>query len=178
MLRHKILFTVLFILSQISFLFVYPSVFSGVFVQAQAPTPTQRQTQAQTTNLICEIFPFLGSLGFGISSFCSGGSTNEAIQESGNLIRFVLSLVFVGIILVSVFVIIKAALKYIQSEGNQGKVEEAKKAIQNVFVGIGALFVGILGLIIALAFFGATGAVQTNIPNNPVLNQLREQSGG
>jgi len=143
-----LLFLNLFLLSNHSFLV------SKVYAQKNEPQ-----------NLICDLFPFLRSLQFGVSSFCEKKDGQEAVRQSAELIRFILSLIFVAIVIIAIYVIIKAALTYIQSEGNEEKVKQAKKAIQNVFIGIGALFVGLIGLIVVLAFFGASGAVQTEVPN-------------
>lgn len=118
--------------------------------------------QVDNPNLLCELFPFLQSLGFANDALCTGeaGEAGETVSTVESLVRFGLSLVFVGIIAVAIFTIIKAALMYIRSEGNEDQVENAKKAIKSVFIGIGALLVGIIGLVLILAFFNATSAVQ------------------
>lgn len=114
---------------------------------------------AQNNNLICQIFPFLGKVtAFGINGICTG---SKETSDATSFIRFLLSAVFVGIIIISIYVVIKSALKYIQSEGDDKKIGEASKAIKAVFIGIAALFVGVIGIIIVLAFFQATGALTT-----------------
>lgn len=114
---------------------------------------------ASNNNLICQIFPFLSNVtSFGINSLCTGTADKSGATS---FIRFLLSAVFVGIIIISIYVVIKSALKYIQSEGDDKKIGEASKAIKAVFIGIAALFVGIIGIIIVLAFFNATGALTT-----------------
>lgn len=131
---------------------------------------------AKADNLICTIFPFIQNVSaFGINSLCTGVSadtTSETIKSTFNLI---VSLIFVAIIIFSIYVIIKAAVKYIRSEGDPAKIEEAQKAIKSVFIGIAALFVGLIGIIIIIAFFGAGDALQTNEVNddvNPLLNSI------
>lgn len=124
-------------------------------------------TQVNAQIDLCDLAPFLNDLqGIGIS-ICSDGDivttqdTGSAANTVGQYIRFGLSLVFIGVIAFAVYTVIKAAIKYIQSEGDEAKVEEAQKAIKTVFIGIGALFVGIIGLIVIILFFGATGALGT-----------------
>jgi uncharacterized membrane protein YidH (DUF202 family) len=118
--------------------------------------------QLRAENFLCDIFPFLNSVGaFGIADSICGTPDASDLTTAGQLVRFALSLIFVAIIAISIYVIIRAALKYIRSEGDPGKVEEAQKAIKNVFIGIGALFVGIIGIVIILAFFQAGGALST-----------------
>lgn len=138
-------------------------------VSAQGPDGATSATTGN--NLICNIFPFLENVdSFGISSFCKGSdSTNDAV----GFIRFLLSAVFVAIIIISIYVVIKSALKYIQSEGDDKKIGEASKAIKAVFVGIAALFVGVIGIIIVLAFFNSTQLTLNNGSGVPsIINDL------
>jgi amino acid permease len=92
----------------------------------------------------------------GISN--TGSNAGEIAQ---NFVRdrlsLIVSLVFIAIILISVFIIIRAAITYIQSQGEEGKIQKAQKAIKSVFIGIGVLFVGIIGLILVLVFFNGLG---------------------
>ncbi len=128
----------------------------------------------EETNLLCEIFPFIESIKF-TSSLCGGESeAGSAVDTAVGLAQFALSLIFVGIIAVAIFIIIKSALKYIQSEGDQAKVEEATKAIKNVFIGIGALLVGIIGLVIIIAVFQASGSNPLNPPEENPIDDLIE----
>jgi uncharacterized membrane protein YjgN (DUF898 family) len=122
------------------------------------------KVNAQQQNVLCGIFPFLNSIG---GDFCTNGTDDQtrvssAVSTTAGLIRFGLQLVFIGIIVVAIYVIIKAAVAYIRSEGNTEKVGEAKKSIQAVFAGIVALFVGIIGIILVLSFFNASGALNVN----------------
>ncbi len=84
----------------------------------------------------------------------AGDAALTFVRSRGELI---LSLVFIGIILLSVVIIIQAGVKYIQSQGDETKIQESTKAIKSVFIGIGVLIVGIAGLILVLVFFNATG---------------------
>jgi uncharacterized membrane protein YidH (DUF202 family) len=133
---------------------------------------------AKADNLICTVFPFIkGVTAFGISTLCDEGginaeNTSTTIRSTFNLI---VSLIFVAIIIFSIYVIIKAAIKYIRSEGDPAKIEEAQKAIKSVFIGIAALFVGLIGIIIVIAFFGAGGALnsdQNAVNTSPLLNSI------
>ncbi len=88
----------------------------------------------------------------------------------------VVSLVFIGIILISVFIIVQSGVKYIQSQGEEGKIQEAQKAIRSVFIGIAVLFVGIIGLILLLAFFNASGLVASEVPLDEVIGTQSTQT--
>jgi len=129
------------------------------------------QVHAQSQNLICTVFPFIKDLGFGIGSLCTdkveGKSAIDAIVA---LVRLALQLVFIGIIIISIYIIIRAALKYIRSEGDESKIQEAQKAIKSVFIGIAALFIGIIGIVIILAFFNAGVGETPNEINNVLQN--------
>ena len=102
------------------------------------------------------------------------GFTQERLSQ-------VVSLVFIGIILISVFIIVQSAVKYIQSQGEEAKIAEAQKAIRSVFVGIAVLFIGIIGLILVLAFFNASGLISNQVDLGDAvgaeeLNQPTEQT--
>lgn len=136
---------------------------------AVLPTTVSAVQPANAQNLLCDIFPFIQNIELASSGLCGGeaGAGDEALSQAGQWIRFGLSLIFVGIIAVAIFGIIQAAIKYIRSEGDEGKVEEATKSIKNVFIGIGALLVGIVGLVIVLSFFGAQEALNQGEDNVP-----------
>lgn len=143
------------------------------FSGAGTDTPITQSTASNSSNLVCDVFPFLKSIA---QDFCSGttdqSTVSGAASSAANLVRFGLQLVFVGIIVVAIFVIIKSALLYIRSEGEEDKVQKAQKAIKTVFTGIAALFIGVIGLILVIAFFNASGAL--NIDNTPDIPIIRD----
>jgi len=73
-------------------------------------------------------------------------------------IQFILILALGGIVLVAVAYALIAAFKYIRSEGVEGKMEEAKKTITSIFIGIAAMMVAIVGIVLVFAIFGARQA--------------------
>jgi uncharacterized membrane protein YidH (DUF202 family) len=158
------------------FLFFFLSLFliSPVFAQ-EGGVQQPQDLDSSEVNLICRIFPFLDNLGFVNSTLCGEGDGSETAATVADYVQLALSLIFVAIVIIAIYIIIKAAIKYIRSEGDEDKIQEAQKAIKSVFVGIAALFVGIIGLVLVLAFFQATGAIddpnaEGNQINNPVLN--------
>lgn len=166
---------------------IFKQTLTGVLLLAVlliAPFFSATTISAQRSPL-CSIFPFLEGIQLfgGICVINNQGvenNVNQLATDAGSLVSFGLSLIFVGIIAVAVYVIIRAAIKYIRSEGDEGKVEEAQKAIKTVFMGVGALLVGIVGLVIILVFFQSSGALQgpqggTNV--TPVDNFLNGLGG-
>jgi hypothetical protein len=152
------------------FLLSFVFLFSGVFLPF---SPLVSQVHAQ--NLVCKIFPFIGSITFwNINSLCGGGDSQGALTKAksfvSDAVTTVGSLIFIGIIVVAVYIIIKAAVKYIRSEGDETKIGEAQKAIKNVFLGIAALFVGIIGIVLIIAIFNAGGAIGTTDINQLLNN--------
>lgn len=144
--------------------------------------PFYGTTSVKADSVLCSVFPFLISID-SLSGVCTGGGqevAEESANQVKNLIQLGLSLVFVGIIVISIYIIIKAAVKYIRSEGDESKIQEAQKAIKSVFLGVGALFVGIIGIIIVLAFFQATGAVdgEPGETDNDFIDNLLGGGGG
>ena len=96
---------------------------------------------------ILAIFGLLGN---------NGICTTEYIVSRA---QFVLFMVLGGIVLVSVVYALMAAFKYIRSEGEPGKMEEAQKSIKAIFFGIAAMVIAIVGIVLV---FVVVGVKQTN----------------
>lgn len=96
---------------------------------------------------ITDIFNLLGPQGICASDYIT------------TRVRWAFFLVLGGLVLVSVVYSIIAAYKYITSQGETGKIEEANKSIKAIFMGIGAMAVGIIGIVIVYAVIGVN---QTN----------------
>lgn len=97
-----------------------------------------------------------------------GTNVNDQVT---NLIKVAISAVFALIVLYGIFLIIKAALTIIRSNGDPGQVQSGADILRGVYIGIGIIFVGLIGLIIVIAFFGAEGILSTNVntPGNTVI---------
>lgn len=149
-----------------------------VFAQNTSGEVSQNNTTTIGDSVLCTIFPFLRGIAFA-GNLCGGDSgAANAVGLGVTLVQTVLSLVFVWIIAVAVYTIIRAAIKYIRSEGDNTKVEAAQKSIRTVFVGIGALLVGIVGLAIVIALFGASGGLTPNGGIDTDTLQTCLQNGG
>lgn len=68
-----------------------------------------------------------------------------------------MTIMFIVVFIVAVFYTFMAAIKYIRSEGNEQKVEEAKNAVKAVLFGVAAMFIAIIGILLINAFFGGNG---------------------
>jgi len=117
-------------------------------------------TSAASINICTFIGPICTALGINVDDPTNAGDAALTFLKSRG--ELILSLVFIGIILLSVVIIIQAGVKYIQSQGDEGKIAESTKAIKSVFIGIGVLIVGIAGLILVLVFFNATGFLSSD----------------
>jgi heme/copper-type cytochrome/quinol oxidase subunit 2 len=73
-------------------------------------------------------------------------------------VQFVLILALGGIVLVAVVYAMIAAFKYVSSQGEAGKMEDAQKSIKAIFIGIAAMIIAIVGIILVFAVFGAKPA--------------------
>ncbi len=119
---------------------------------------------AQGTDL-CSVF---GPL---CNTFTDGGDTpGDASRFVVNRIQIIIGLVFIVIIIVAVFIIVKSGVKYIQSQGEEGQIAEATKAIQSVFIGIAMLFLGVIGIVLLLAFFNADQFISQEQGVDQILN--------
>ncbi|KXK26784.1 MAG: hypothetical protein TR69_WS6001000805 [candidate division WS6 bacterium OLB20] len=101
------------------------------------------QAQSLLPDQIGDIFGLLGEEGIGASGFVT------------SRIQLGLVLALGAVVLIAVVYAIMAAIKYIQSQGDAGKIEEAQKAIQAIFFGIGAMLIAIVGIVLVFVFFGA-----------------------
>lgn len=93
---------------------------------------------------ISNIFGLLGEDGGLTASFITGR------------VRVGLIIALALLILVAVIYALLAAFKYIQSQGDPGKIEEAQKAIKAIFYGVAAMMIGIVGIVLVFVFFSAT----------------------
>ncbi len=84
-----------------------------------------------------------------LNSVKPGDSANYVTSR----VKFALYLLLAGVVLVAVVYAILAAYKYIQSQGDPGKIGEAQKAIKAIFFGVGAMAVGVVGIILVSVFF-------------------------
>ena len=109
---------------------------TGVYAQNPTPRPNSFLPPA-----IQEIFGLLGDEGEDTASFVT------ARVRTGLYIALGL------IVLVAVVYSLIAAFKYIQSQGDPGKIEEAQKAIKAIFFGIAAMFIAIVGIVLVFVFF-------------------------
>ena len=78
-------------------------------------------------------------------------------------LKFVLFLALGAVVLVAVVYSIMAAYKYIRSQGDPGKIDEAQKAIKAIFMGLGALAVAVVGVVLIFLFFGL-GTPESALP--------------
>lgn len=102
-------------------------------------------------------------------------SVDKLPTNASQIVTSVLTIMFIVVFVVAVFYTFMAAIKYIRSEGNEQKVEEAKNAIKAVLFGVAAMFIAIVGILLINAFFngGAAGtsALEQAITN--IINPLR-----
>lgn len=105
---------------------------------------------------------------YNTSVFDACGDVNSQVTS---VIQVGISVAFVLIILYGIFLIIKAALTIIRSNGDPSQLESGVNMIRGVYIGIGIIFIGIIGLVIVIAFFGAGGILNTtvNTPGNIVI---------
>jgi len=110
----------------------------GAFAQTSSSSSTFLPPALQA------LFDLLGVGGSGTATFIT------------NRVQFAIYVILGLIILVAVAYSIMAGIKYIRSEGDPGKIEEAQKSIKAILMGIAAIFVGILGIILVYVIFNQT----------------------
>jgi hypothetical protein len=120
----------------------------GLFASALMLLPQGAFAQGANSSFlpkqITNIFGLLGE---------DGGLT--AVFITGR-VRVGLIIALAALILIAVVYALIAAFKYIQSQGDPGKIEEAQKAIKAIFLGIAAMMIGIVGIVLVFVFFSAS----------------------
>lgn len=125
---------------------VYVLISLIIFLAGTIYTPI---AQAQT---LCDFGPCINEEDIG-----SGTDLEENVNSTiENSVKLVLNLVFVGIIILGIFYVIKAAMKIIRGEGDPGVIQEGVTTIKSVYFGVALIFAGIIGLVIVSGIFGAT----------------------
>ncbi len=136
-------------------------VFLGLSFLLVVPNPVPVYAGGNGEIGLCTFLPQALCETFGL------GSGAEASANAGTVVRRWIDLgvtvLFAAIVIIAVYVIVTNAVKYIQSQGEEGKIQEATKAIKSVFIGIALLFVGIVGLVLVLAFFGGSGLLDQGV---------------
>lgn len=122
---------------------------AGVFLT----TGVQAQNSSLIPPQILEIFGLLGPEGTGTANFITSRTRTALFIALG------------VVVLVAVVYALFAAFRYIQSQGDPGKIEEAQKAIKAIFMGVAAMLIGIVGIVLVYVFLGSSSV-------NPALNQV------
>lgn len=117
------------------------------------------KVKAQT---LCDFGPCINEDDIG-----EGDDLEENVNSTiENTVRLGVSLVFVGIIALGFFYVIKAAVKIIRGEGDSGEIEKGLTSIKSVYIGVALIFAGILGIVIVTGVFGAGSVFSLEI-NEP-----------
>ncbi len=96
------------------------------------------------------------------AGFCANGSCSDALSNTSTYVRAGFTLLFIGIIVFGIVVIVRAAIKIIQSEGDEKKIQEGSENIRGVLFGLIIIFIGVIGVVIIAALFDATGIFNQN----------------
>lgn len=138
--------------------------FSNVFTLFLRPVSAQPIAPGASVNICTFIAPICKAI-FG-DAYTEGGPVPSGAGTSAlgfitGRANTILSLVFIGIIILAVYIIVTSGIQYVRSKGDEKEIAAANKAIKSVFVGIGVLFVGVVGVILVLAFFGGLGLLDS-----------------
>lgn len=144
---------------------IIPLIFVGLFL-----VPGSVSAQPQGDDL-CSVFGPLCEVVSGNSGTVNEDTAINYVVRRANL---GITLAFLGVIIVSVYIVIKNGVKYVNSQGENGQIEEANKAMKYVFIGIAMLFIGLLGIILFLGFFGGTSLLGSDTSINDLFNPPQE----
>lgn len=110
----------------------------------------------------------LASHAFALNLCPSGFSSNLCNSTNSNQIQSVIAtainFIFVGVTIIALLFLIWGGFKWITSQGDKAKVEEARQHIINALIGLVLVFLSYIILNIVLAFFG-TSLSNINFPS-------------
>ena len=96
-----------------------------------------------------------------IQSF-SGGNEKDYVNQR---IRLGMTILFIVVFIVAIAYSALAAIKFITSQGDSGKLEESKGAVKAILMGFAAMLVSIVGVFLVIVIFGgSTGDIGTEVP--------------
>lgn len=88
------------------------------------------------------------------TSFNTDGSTSELVIS---LIRNGLTLLFAAVILIAIVYAVIAGLRFITSQGEADKVEQAKESLKNVMIGLVVSFLSVIIIMVVQSIFTNDG---------------------
>lgn len=95
------------------------------------------------------------------------GGSSGANTYINDRVRWGLTILFVIVFIVAIVYSALAAIKFMTSQGDSGKLEESKGAVKAILMGFAAMIIAIIGIFVILYVLGATstpGEVITPIP--------------
>lgn len=103
-----------------------------------------------------------------IDKLSSGGKIDTGTIGTfvNNRVRMGLTVLFVAVFLVAIAYSALAAIKFISSQGDSGKLEESKGAVKAILMGFAAMIIAIVGLFVILALLGATSTPENGFNLN------------
>lgn len=84
----------------------------------------------------------------------------------GGIIRIGVASIFALIIVYGIIMVIRATIRIIRSEGDPLKLQEGFGIVRGVILGIVIIFVGLIGMVVVIAFFNA-GSIVNVTPQPP-----------
>lgn len=99
-----------------------------------------------------------------IERFPGGAGLVDFVTDN---VRLLITVLWIVLVLAAVVYAGVAGFKYVSSQGDAGKIEEAQKAVKAIWMGVAAFFVSIIGMVVIIAIAG--GTVTTSIYETCVL---------
>lgn len=97
-----------------------------------------------------------------------GTSSEQQSNYVNSRIRLGLTILFIGVFIVAIAYSALAAIKFMSSQGDSGKLEESKGAVKAILMGFAAMLIAIMGIfLIVVIFGGTTTGIGNEIPLTP-----------
>lgn len=94
--------------------------------------------------------------------------TDKQEEYINERVQFGLTVLFVVVFIVAIVYSALAAIKFMSSQGDSGKLEESKGAVKAILMGFAAMILAIVGIFVILWILGAGEAqIDDSIPEPP-----------
>ncbi|MDD3646915.1 MAG: hypothetical protein PHS44_00235 [Candidatus Dojkabacteria bacterium] len=111
--------------------------------------------------------PFIKNIIDSITGNDDSLNANDVNEFVNRRVRVALTVVFVVVFLAAIIYSALAAIKFITSQGESGKLEESKGAIKAVLMGFAAMILAIIGIFAIIFILGGEKAPEANINVDP-----------
>ena len=98
-----------------------------------------------------------------LSAFGFAGGSGNPMPTIRSRLQWGLTILFVIVFIVAIVYSALAAIKFISSQGDSGKLEESKAAVKAILFGFAAMLIAIVGIFVVIWALGGGTDIETEL---------------